>query len=448
MVKRKGSGLQLASLPTDILCKILSQLPIKEAVRTSILSAQWRYAWCCHSNLDFSFRFEQESTEGVESVLQQHSGLVDNIQFVGPFGDEQREQIERWVNFATASKAKQLILDFSPARPKKLEPCGLDLQLLDESNSLHLRAIKLCRVSLKMPLVFKGFQKLRWIYLADMDITDEGLKSLISNSTVLEFLGIAGITGLRTLQISSDTLQHLQVYDCHRLGEMELNILGLVKLEYRGPRVLLSPPGTLLTTNIRMELVDACSLECIFIDLGNNVPDLETLTVKCTEWKRPELPRNLHSFVHLKHLSMELNIAGNIWNRKTDILDFAVLLVAAPFLEKLGFHMFVGCEHQRYSTEEGNVRSPPYSEPHIHLRTVEITGFYGQKDQLGLALHILENSVVLEEMEINPSPAVLAADRPWLMGVPAYVMDGCQVALQFLRGRDHRNVVRVVTSSD
>lgn len=179
---------------------------------------------------------KQEFIQRVDAVLEQHSGAgVDRIQFRAPFDNKDRDQIERWVNFATASKAKQIIFDFSTASDIR-RPCNFDLRRFDDSQSLGLRSMKLCSVSLKVPTDFKGFQNLKWIYLAYTNITDGGLQRLMSNCSVLEFLGIAGCAMLTRLQIShpSNTLKQLQVNDCCLLQEMELNF-GLVRLEYRGP---------------------------------------------------------------------------------------------------------------------------------------------------------------------------------------------------------------------
>uniref|UniRef100_A0A8R7QHL5 F-box domain-containing protein n=2 Tax=Triticum urartu TaxID=4572 RepID=A0A8R7QHL5_TRIUA len=256
MMKPKRKGLQLTNQPKDILCSILSRLPLKEAVRTSILSERWKHLWRCHSNLEFSLRsmFPGPRTNGpnvvrpwkdvfierVDAVLQQHSGAgVDNIQFQAPCDDEHGDRIEGWVRFAIASKAKQLILDFSGTHHIEQHPYKIDLRLLDDSKSLHLQSIKLSSVSLKVPADFKGFRNLKRIFLADTNITDGDLQHLVSNCTsVLEFLGIAGCGMLTRLQIShlSNKLKHLQVYDCRLLQAMELNF-GLAKLEYRGPSI-------------------------------------------------------------------------------------------------------------------------------------------------------------------------------------------------------------------
>ncbi|KAM0049935.1 putative F-box domain-containing protein [Helianthus debilis subsp. tardiflorus] len=44
---------RLSSLPEEVVSHILSLMPTKFAVRTSILSWRWRYSWMSVTNLDF-----------------------------------------------------------------------------------------------------------------------------------------------------------------------------------------------------------------------------------------------------------------------------------------------------------------------------------------------------------------------------------------------------------
>ncbi|XP_039772057.1 FBD-associated F-box protein At3g52670-like [Panicum virgatum] len=51
--------IKFEDLPEDIQCTILSKLPLKELVRTSILSSEWRYLWVsrisCLQSIQLSF---------------------------------------------------------------------------------------------------------------------------------------------------------------------------------------------------------------------------------------------------------------------------------------------------------------------------------------------------------------------------------------------------------
>ncbi|KAF0909351.1 hypothetical protein E2562_035512, partial [Oryza meyeriana var. granulata] len=51
IVERKRPRIHLSDLHTDILSRIISLLPLKEAARTSVLSNHWKNIWCSQENL-------------------------------------------------------------------------------------------------------------------------------------------------------------------------------------------------------------------------------------------------------------------------------------------------------------------------------------------------------------------------------------------------------------
>lgn len=98
---------------------------------------------------------------------------------------------------------------------------------------------------------------------------------------------------------------------------------------------------------------------------------------------------------------------------------------------------------QRYRKCHGKLRSLP-SHPHSHLKLVEISGFYGQKAQLELALHILRNSAMLKAMKIHPKPTVTRVDGSLFMKDGFCFVDGYKVAKKYLRKADHHGVLSVI----
>ncbi|GJN30360.1 hypothetical protein PR202_gb18657 [Eleusine coracana subsp. coracana] len=129
--------------------------------------------------------------------------------------------------------------------------------------------------------------------------------------------------------------------------------------------------------------------------------------------------------------------------RTTDVLDLACLLEASPYMEQLEVHMWTSFDRARYHKHHGELRICP-SQPHSNLKLVNMTGFYGQKDQIELALHILKNATVLEAMKIDPKPMVAA--------IYAYVnckdglcfVDGYKAAKKYLRKAYYRGVLDIV----
>ncbi|XP_050138225.1 F-box/FBD/LRR-repeat protein At5g53840-like [Malus sylvestris] len=73
-------GHRISELPDAVLCHILSFIPTKYSVRTSILSTRWKSIWASVPNLDFEF--EQMSTTWKEEYMSNYVGFfmfVDRV---------------------------------------------------------------------------------------------------------------------------------------------------------------------------------------------------------------------------------------------------------------------------------------------------------------------------------------------------------------------------------
>jgi hypothetical protein len=104
--------------------------------------------------------------------------------------------------------------------------------------------------------------------------------------------------------------------------------------------------------------------------------------------------------------------------------------------------MAFGC--RPYCKEDGELRSG-VPHQHTHLKCVCISGFVGFKDQVELALNVPGSSMVLEKMEITPTPRRETRVPKPLVNVHCrkdYV-DGQRVVTEFVCKAYHRNVVNV-----
>uniref|UniRef100_A0A0E0AG10 F-box domain-containing protein n=1 Tax=Oryza glumipatula TaxID=40148 RepID=A0A0E0AG10_9ORYZ len=418
----RRSGLQLNDLPIDVLGLIISRLPIGDAIRTGLISRQWKDLWRDHTMLTFSratfpscrMLNQKNFIRRVDSILQQHSGVgVERMEIKFLLRNAQWD-IDRWVKFAVASKTKELILDLSDLTRFFMLPVMVfhpyldregfyefPCQLLDANNGgSHLQCLQLTSMYLKPAADFTGFLNLKRLNLIGVNITDEGVKNLLCSPNVLEFLEISFCRMLTKIHAPHflNRLKHLQVDCCPVLEKIEINC-DLATLDFTGSSMT---PLIFATTS---SLTNDSSVICRLFECSN---------------------------------FMLLNI------RKTDILDYAYLLEIAPFMEKLELHMWIDGPHKPYSEEDGDLKSLPLHH-HNHLKQVQITGFFGQKDQVELALHILCSSTVLKNMVINPEIAIVPHDayRPPKRGAHNFV-DGRDAAMEFVCKADHRNVVEVV----
>lgn len=109
--------------------------------------------------------------------------------------------------------------------------------------------------------------------------------------------------------------------------------------------------------------------------------------------------------------------------------------------------MWLDCPRRPYRKEDGELRiRPPHQ--HAHLKSVRISGFFGHKDQVELALHILRSSIILEKMEISPRVEIgdCCGSEKLLYEREQYV-DGHRVATEFVCKADQRNVVNAIKAS-
>ncbi|RLN08346.1 hypothetical protein C2845_PM11G02500 [Panicum miliaceum] len=460
---------------------------------------------------------DHEFVTKVDTVLHQHSGTgVERMEIKFTLDSTHANHIDRWVNFAIASKAMEFVLSLS-GQPKiaffiqlahgkkrivREEPYNLTSQLFSPSNGSHLQCLELMSLSLHLPSDFKGFLKLKSLSLVDVSITDEDVQCMLSKCNLLEFFEIAFcrmVTSIRMLH-PLKRFKHLVVQICPKLQEIELNC-SPTTLKYVGAVVPLIFASTSRLKNISVVfLTEQSALS--YIVTGFPMAQREQIPEKRNsargdrgwDWNLPlgsgtglELERG-----RLRHgagplggdlvspVEPQLRLLGDAgagplggraarwrvrrWGgaieertivpegpfkftylrnlRKTDVLDYAYLLKIAPFLETLELPMWMD-RHRPYCKEDGELRiGLPHK--HAHLKSVRISGFFGYKDQVELALYILRNSIALEKMEITPKLEIsyaLALDGTCYE--KPYYVDGYRVATEFVCKADHRNVVNV-----
>ncbi|CAM0883035.1 unnamed protein product [Alopecurus aequalis] len=255
-LKRQKSKLSLESLSEDLLQSVLSQLTLKEAGQTSILSSRWKDRWTCHPNLCFySSKLPvcdvDRFINHVNTVVERHScSVVDKFMVTAALRKQHADHVDRWVGFATASKAKHVVLDLNPAvnahrqceAPDKYEFCPVvnsghrceaadrygfcpalhahyqtkadkyefPVNLLSGRNGSCIVSLRLGFMCLKLPSDFFGFEKLKKLELHFVSVS--GNLCFLANCLSLEWLSITH-SSLPDLNIPHQ-LHHLQYLLC------------------------------------------------------------------------------------------------------------------------------------------------------------------------------------------------------------------------------------------
>ncbi|KAG2311145.1 hypothetical protein Bca4012_025599 [Brassica carinata] len=212
----------MSKLPDSLLCQILSYLPTKDTIRTSVLSHRWKSVCLLVPSLDLS------SSEEENSVLYKLKLSLQRDK------NDQR-CVTRWIDFVATPKLKHLDVE-----------CVL-------ANRIFLEVIPQSLYSICDTLVYL---RLHWLSLGDFESVslpclktmrlehnvyadDASLESFISSSPVLEDLSIVRMVhdNVKVLRVISRTLTSFHVDYLYSEGD------GFVDLFLReGSGVLIDAP--------------------------------------------------------------------------------------------------------------------------------------------------------------------------------------------------------------
>ena len=304
---------------------ILSRLSLKDVVRMSILSREWRRLRICHPDLVFTkYTFSYSTTENAEhpeqmeydpkkqeSLAREFINNVESVlfplwsattstttldRFVIKFGLRRKHKycIDRWVSFSTASKAKHIALDF-----KHNVTCfgsGYDKDKyvvpmwdFNGPNSSCVKSLELGYVCLELPPSFCGITYLKKLTLNMVSIKGGDLERLLLSCALLESLNIYMCSSSSSLRVPQELsrLQYLRVRYCG-MKMIELNAPNLTKFEFDDDIVqtLLSESSKLseaiFVSNLRLVNGYDDVLDDIFTELPSALPHVHTLVLLLT----------------------------------------------------------------------------------------------------------------------------------------------------------------------
>ncbi|XP_024156089.1 F-box/LRR-repeat protein At3g26922 [Rosa chinensis] len=185
-----GGSKSLSNLPDVLIVKILSLLPTKDAIRTSILSKRWEYIWTSLPNLKFiQWKFENKRTLLVNAVERALilRGPADIKEFSLSFevlGDALR--VNTWISAVLQHNVEDLSLVLHSFK----DPVSLPRSLF---MSATLKVLLL-----ELPCIFKVpsticFSSLRSLTLSSVVFSDDySAQQLFSGCSVLEEIFLYG----------------------------------------------------------------------------------------------------------------------------------------------------------------------------------------------------------------------------------------------------------------
>ncbi|KAL8150700.1 hypothetical protein V2J09_020508 [Rumex salicifolius] len=228
----KRSSLDIPSdLPSSLIDSILERLPIKDAIKTSILSRQWRYTWATLPHLVFDDRCATSSGEDehdefklidfINQALLLHKGPIFKFKLQVSFMED-CHYIHQWLLFLSRKEIRMLILDFVDYEN--------DTWFCIPSSLYSYQ--NLCELS-PPPPNSKGFSCLRCLILREVYLLCRTIESLVANSPLLEELKLHCLEKME-LRILAPNLKNLHIRSVLQMNVC-LNAPNLAKLLAEGP---------------------------------------------------------------------------------------------------------------------------------------------------------------------------------------------------------------------
>ncbi|CAA0808502.1 Unknown protein [Striga hermonthica] len=296
---------RLSSLPDEVICHILSFLPTKLSVATSVLGRRWRFLWVHVPCLNFSrndFPDETEDSDISEDDFTGQTKYSDIIHrvillheakrmdtFMLDFMDCNEYHLETWINFAIKRNVRNLYLDMD--LPMGIFPPRL---LFTCQTVVDMRIYRCVEIRSSLYIHLPSLKKL-YLYDADFE-NDEALPHLLSGCPLLEkltmsvhltekekYLGCINVSSptLKTLEIdllhifeddipdyriliNAQALRHLRMVNCH-LGCVtnlaNMTSLAEASIRVEGPFYLFVDIGS--NSNVVKFLDSLCNVKCL-----------------------------------------------------------------------------------------------------------------------------------------------------------------------------------------
>jgi len=193
----------ISSLPDTLLFIIISLIPFKEAVRTSILSKRWLHLWKNTTNIEFNEHFfvgsefqRWDFLHFIKLCIENHQEypIVEKLSLTLADPDHVTSSviIERCVDFAIQQGVKDLDLDFSSpywTEEDIEEPEAFFELRTNVHENKTLKSLKLFSCSFPQNELMK-FHALKEISLGWMELKNNAIKTLLSNCKMIEILNI------------------------------------------------------------------------------------------------------------------------------------------------------------------------------------------------------------------------------------------------------------------
>lgn len=301
----------ISQFPEHIIHHILSLLRCKkDTARTSILSKRWRDIWASYLTLDFDQRkFQKQKKqlyfyskrryrrikkrkdeemkmkneiflnfvdETLQSRIEEKSSIRKFMLHLTSYNLELSDRVDQWIGITTKSNIQEL--DLHIPTKKNISYCLP--QTVFAANTLTALRISGCNLGACAYINMSNLQKL---YIKKVHIDEESIQNLILACPLIDDMRLIYCSGLKTLLLSSNRLNRVDIHCCHGLKKVEVKSPSLQSFWYQRKRSRCSKINLAMCKSLKsLTLEDSKMTDDLFQNHLSNFPVLEQLILsKC-----------------------------------------------------------------------------------------------------------------------------------------------------------------------
>ncbi|KAL5719123.1 hypothetical protein ACHQM5_011947 [Ranunculus cassubicifolius] len=437
--KRTNKGLnalndRISELPDEVLSMTLLLLPLKEVVRTSILSRRWRFRWKSYlefcstlcldvismNGVDYPENMfgsidhhgfvsmnssllsseRHKFVEWVDKILQlDYRPVMDTFRLRYHFEKEFSDHIDQWISMAILKRVQHFDIDLSHFHKWGMRSPGVDLYtfphwLFTQEAACLVKHLYLKCCILVPPLDFSGFSlsSLLDLQLDHVLIDENCFAGFLSNCPNLEKLCLVHCSKLVSLNISGSflKLKYLAVVGCYSLQSVVIAAKNLARFEYHGVLADFSLRNVHQLSDVFFRsnsVVHSATINCYVLEKFCTIPNVESLMLSVNPSKRAKIPGK---FTNLKKLVLLVDGSeGTLWR----LVPF---FHAFPCLETLELNWWLvkveGCKKVLQMKALGSSL--------CNLKDIIISGFFGSAHEIEFTAYLLNSAPALKKLTV------------------------------------------------